>query len=149
MMKYDARAAVTPAEQMQKSRQVLEFLKQCFDEKRALDNLIQEELAPLAQLPDAYLWHDHLAPASHPVLFKDFMAHAGRCQLQLLGEATLGVRPVDVLDPETEQAVLQALAEFARGRTLIMATHSPAAMRMAGRVLDLHHACPRVPEASP
>lgn len=57
--------------------------------------------------------------------------------------------PTAFLDPETEQAVLQALAEFARGRTLIMATHSPAAMRMAGRVLDLHDACPRVPEASP
>jgi SAM-dependent methyltransferase len=103
MMLYDARHATTPAERMQKSHQVLEFLKQCFDEKRALDNLIQEELASLAQLPDAYLWHDHLAPVSHPVLFKDFMAHAGRHQLQLLGEATLGVRPIDVLDPETEQ----------------------------------------------
>ena len=31
----------------------------------------------------------------------------------------------------------QALAEFARGRTLVMATHSVAAMRMAGRVLWL------------
>jgi len=103
MMQYDARATVTPAEKMQKSRQVLELLKQCFDEKRALDNLIQEELAPLAQLSDSYLWHDHLAPVSQPVLFKDFMAHADRYQLQLLGEATLGVRPIDVLDPETEQ----------------------------------------------
>lgn len=103
LMQYDSRLAATPAERMQKSRQVLEFFNQCFDEKRALDNLIHEELAPLAQLPDAYLWHDHLAPISHPVLFKDFMAHAGRHQLQLLGEATLGVRPIDVLDAETEQ----------------------------------------------
>src|SRR5690606_24140859 len=72
LMQYDSRLAATPAERMQKSRQVLEFFNQCFDEKRALDNLIHEELAPLAQLPDAYLWHDHLAPISHPVLFKDF-----------------------------------------------------------------------------
>lgn len=45
--------------------------------------------------------------------------------------------PTAFLDPGTEQAVLAALAEFARGRTLIMATHSQAAMRMAGRVLSL------------
>ena len=57
--------------------------------------------------------------------------------------------PTAFLDPETEQAVLRALAEFTRGRTLIMATHSPAAMRMAGRVLDLHGACARLPDASP
>lgn len=103
MMLYDSRLAASPADRIRKSREVLQFVDQCFDEQRAFDTLIHEELAPLAQLPDAYLWHDHLAPVSHPVLFKDFMAHAGRHQLQLLGEGTFGVRPIDVLDPETEQ----------------------------------------------
>ncbi|MCL6713388.1 thiol reductant ABC exporter subunit CydD [Pseudomonas sp. R2.Fl] len=55
--------------------------------------------------------------------------------------------PTAFLDPETERAVLQALAEFACGRTLIMATHSPAAMRMAGRVLDLRDAHAHAAEA--
>ncbi len=52
-------------------------------------------------------------------------------QLLLLDE------PTAFLDPETEAALLDALAEFARGRTLVLATHSPAAMRMAGKVLWL------------
>ena len=52
-------------------------------------------------------------------------------QLLLLDE------PTAFLDPETEAALLQSLARFARGRCLVMATHSPAAMRMAGRVLQL------------
>ena len=52
-------------------------------------------------------------------------------QLLLLDE------PTAFLDPETEAALLAALAEFARGRMLVLATHSPAAMRMAGRVLWL------------
>lgn len=56
--------------------------------------------------------------------------------------------PTAFLDPETEQAVLRALADFARGRTLVMATHSPAAMRMIGRVLDLDNAHAHTPEAS-
>ncbi|HEX7802467.1 MAG TPA: thiol reductant ABC exporter subunit CydD [Pseudoxanthomonas sp.] len=45
--------------------------------------------------------------------------------------------PTAFLDPETEAALLAALARFARGRCLVMATHSPAAMRMAGQVLRL------------
>ncbi|HEY0862208.1 MAG TPA: thiol reductant ABC exporter subunit CydD [Pseudoxanthomonas sp.] len=56
--------------------------------------------------------------------------------------------PTAFLDPETEQAVLRALDDFARGRTLIMATHSPAAMRMIGRVLDLRDAQVHAAEAS-
>jgi ATP-binding cassette, subfamily C, bacterial CydD len=52
-------------------------------------------------------------------------------QLLLLDE------PTAFLDPETETALLAALAEFAHGRTLVVATHSPVAMRMAGQVLWL------------
>ena len=52
-------------------------------------------------------------------------------QLLLLDE------PTAFLDPETEASLLAALAEFARGRTLVLATHSRAAMRMAGKVLWL------------
>jgi len=52
-------------------------------------------------------------------------------QLLLLDE------PTAFLDPETEAALLAALARFARGRCLVMATHSPAAMRMARNVLRL------------
>jgi ATP-binding cassette subfamily C protein CydD len=52
-------------------------------------------------------------------------------QLLLLDE------PTAFLDPETESALLAALAEFARGRMLVLATHSPAAMRMTGKVLWL------------
>jgi ATP-binding cassette subfamily C protein CydD len=52
-------------------------------------------------------------------------------QLLLLDE------PTAFLDPETEASLLAALAIFARGRTLVLATHNPAAMRMAGKVLWL------------
>ena len=52
-------------------------------------------------------------------------------QLLLLDE------PTAFLDSETEAALLAALAVFARGRTLVLATHSAAAMRMTGRVLRL------------
>lgn len=45
--------------------------------------------------------------------------------------------PTAFLDPLTEAALLAALSDFAQGRTLIIATHSDAVMRMAGQVLWL------------
>ena len=48
--------------------------------------------------------------------------------------------PTAFLDPDTERAVLEALVAFARGRTLIVATHSDAALEAAGRVVKLHAA---------
>lgn len=52
-------------------------------------------------------------------------------QLLLLDE------PTAFLDSETETALLAALAEFAHGRTLVLATHSLVAMRMVGQILWL------------
>ncbi|WP_257644312.1 thiol reductant ABC exporter subunit CydD [Luteimonas salinisoli] len=45
--------------------------------------------------------------------------------------------PTAFLDPETEAALLDALHEHARGRTLVFATHSGAAPRIADRVLPM------------
>jgi ATP-binding cassette subfamily C protein CydD len=64
-------------------------------------------------------------------------------QLLLLDE------PTAFLDADTEAALLDALTEFARGRMLVLATHSPAAMRMAGRVLWLPQASIAAPGDAP
>jgi ATP-binding cassette subfamily C protein CydD len=45
--------------------------------------------------------------------------------------------PTAHLDPRTEAEVLTALYEATRGRTVIVATHSPAVARRSDRVLDL------------
>ena len=45
--------------------------------------------------------------------------------------------PTAFLDPDTEAALLAALDRFARDRTVIVASHSPAVMAWAGRVLRL------------
>lgn len=45
--------------------------------------------------------------------------------------------PTAFLDRRTEAAVLAALAEFCVGRTLVVATHSPAVVAWAGRALSL------------
>ncbi|MCW0466815.1 Protein glycosylation K [Xanthomonas sacchari] len=45
--------------------------------------------------------------------------------------------PTAFLDADTEADLLRTLAEFARGRSVIVATHSEAAMRWADTVLRL------------
>jgi len=57
--------------------------------------------------------------------------------------------PTAFLDPVTEAALLHALAVHARGRAVIIATHSPAAMAWADSTLRLpegrlHAASPQV-----
>jgi len=46
--------------------------------------------------------------------------------------------PTAFLDPQTEADLLQALAAFTRGRSVLMATHSEAAMRWADDIVPLH-----------
>lgn len=46
--------------------------------------------------------------------------------------------PTAFLDPDTEAAVLQAIRTFARGRCVLMATHSPAARAAMMQVWHVH-----------
>ena len=103
MMRFDSRNAQTPSEKIQRARMFLDFLANCFTTEGAYDQLIRAEAEPLAKQSDAYLWHDHLAPISHPVFFRQFMAEANGHGLQHLGEATLGVKAHDLLDGELEK----------------------------------------------
>lgn len=50
--------------------------------------------------------------------------------------------PTAFLDPQTERRLLDALAAHLAGRTVIVATHSPAVVAWADQVLDLADAAP-------
>lgn len=61
-----------------------------------------------------------------------------------LSPATLVLldEPTAALDPETERSVIAGLTRLAAsGRTLIVATHHPAIMAMAGRVYAIERGC--------
>jgi ATP-binding cassette subfamily C protein CydD len=45
--------------------------------------------------------------------------------------------PTAFLDPDTEAAVLQSIRQFARGRGVLMATHSPAAQASMAQVWQM------------
>nr|CEH51626.1 hypothetical protein XACLG97_5560005 [Xanthomonas citri pv. citri] len=48
--------------------------------------------------------------------------------------------PTAFLDPDTEAELLRTLGIFARGRAVVLATHSAAVMRWADTVIDLRGA---------
>lgn len=80
--------------------------------------------------------------ASRLALARVFLSDA---PLVLLDEPTAS------LDPDSERLVIEGLATLAaQGRTLVMATHHPAVMRMADRVLgfDAGRLTPRAAHAS-
>ncbi|TQU53476.1 thiol reductant ABC exporter subunit CydD, partial [Xanthomonas perforans] len=52
-------------------------------------------------------------------------------------EVLLLDEPTAFLDPDTEAELLRTLGIFARGRAVVLATHSAAAMRWADTVIDL------------
>ncbi len=103
MMEYNSRHAQTPSERMAGSRKFLDFLARCLTAEQPYPQLIREATQELVQQSDAYLWHDHLAPISHPVLFEQFISEAKSHDLQLMGEATLGIRPNDSLNIDREK----------------------------------------------
>lgn len=55
-------------------------------------------------------------------------------------EVLLLDEPTAFLDPDTEAALLRTLGEFARGRAVVLATHSAAVMAWADTVIDLRGA---------
>ncbi len=69
-------------------------------------------------------------------------------QLRRLALARVRLRRADVLlldeptaslDAETEEAVIERIAELRRGRTLVLLTHRAAPLRIVDRVLDLEN----------
>ncbi|MCX7684652.1 MAG: thiol reductant ABC exporter subunit CydD [Acetobacteraceae bacterium] len=73
-----------------------------------------------------------------------FGLSGGQAQRVAIARAFLRDRPLLLLDeptahldPATEAEILESLARLAAGRTVIMATHSRAAMRFGGRVIEL------------
>jgi ATP-binding cassette subfamily C protein CydD len=73
-----------------------------------------------------------------------FGLSGGQAQRVAIARAFLRDRPLLLLDeptahldPATEAEILESLTRLAAGRTVILATHSRAAMRFGGRVIEL------------
>jgi SAM-dependent methyltransferase len=93
MVLYHVKDIEDPDERVSKSLAFLHFLVESRPEGDAYAQVIQEQLAKMERRSPQVTFHDELSDAYHPVLFTDFMEHAGKYGLQYLSEAVLPPPP--------------------------------------------------------
>jgi SAM-dependent methyltransferase len=104
MMKFHARNAGDDADPMPAARSLLDFLAGAIPDT-PYGALVREEIAFIAQQPDAYVAHDHMADCNEPVYFHQFAADAARHRLQYLSEAEFSVMGLGGLPQQTIAAM--------------------------------------------
>jgi methyltransferase-like protein len=113
MMRFEARSATTAAQQLAAGRQLLEFARETLPADDGYGELVSATAQSILKQPDAVLIRDYLQGRSHAVYYPDFDDHARRHELQVLGDAGLGIRTMRFLPPADEQR-LNALTDDPR-----------------------------------
>lgn len=90
IMRYHAQQFPAASEKVEQARAFLGFLSQAVSRKKsAYVQLLQDEIELLSDVPDTYLFHEHLEDNNDPVYFHEFAARASAHGLQYVGETTL------------------------------------------------------------
>jgi methyltransferase-like protein/protein-L-isoaspartate O-methyltransferase len=77
-----------PRERIGRARGLLDFLTRATaGNQDSYGLLLRENLAQLSQLPDAYLFHEHLEEINEPIWFLDFCEMLSGMELRYVGEA--------------------------------------------------------------
>lgn len=88
MMLFHADRFEETGQKIEQARAVVDFFAGAIPrEENPYGMLLKNELDLIRQCSDAYLFHDHMETVNTPVYFHQFMAAAGGCALQYLGEA--------------------------------------------------------------
>lgn len=112
MMLYRVRDLKQPSEAVEQALALAKFLAEARDQSDVYREMLKEELERFVNTNANYVYHDALADINEPSYFHEFMAHAGRHQLQYLGEADFH----EMLDRVFKPEVGQALGLLARSR---------------------------------
>jgi methyltransferase-like protein len=113
-MNFHAGTRPTPAERVQQSRAIINFITEISEKDSAFGKILQAEADLLKVVSDDYLLHEHLEEHNEPCYFKDFVAKAGASKLAYLGEAQLEEMIPHHLGPK----VMDALNRVSGGNIL-------------------------------
>lgn len=86
---HHVRAETAPRRRLDKANEYLTQLDK-MGGKSAEDQLMLKEVAFLRQAAPSYVYHEYLETINEPLLFSDFMARAGRHNLQYVADAEWG-----------------------------------------------------------
>lgn len=113
-MNFHAGTRPTPAERVQQSRAIINFITEISDPESAFGKILKAEADLLKVVSDDYLLHEHLEEHNQPCYFKDFIAKASANHLGYLGEAQLEEMIPHHLGPK----VMDALNRVSGGNIL-------------------------------
>lgn len=88
LMRHHALGFSEPKQQVQQARAILDFLAQAtLAEQSAYGLLLKGELELLRNLPDAYIYHEHLEEVNEALYFREFIARTTNHGLKYLAAA--------------------------------------------------------------
>ncbi|WP_052807907.1 class I SAM-dependent methyltransferase [Methyloterricola oryzae] len=165
LMRHHALAFPSPQQQVAQARAILDFLARAVPaENSAYGTLLQQELAGLSEVPDAYIFHEHLEEVNEPVYFREFVERATRNGLKFLAEADFASMLASRFPPEVAETVCriapdiigrEQLMDFVCNRTfrqsLLIHSHRPVDRTVTNQRIDgLWLACPlQIPATEP
>jgi len=120
LMRHHTLAFPTPSQQVGQARAILDFLAQAVPaEGSAYGALLQQELEGLRNMPDAYIFHEHLEEVNEPLYFRDFVGRAARHGLKYLAEADFATMLTSRFEPEVAETI-ERMAPDIVGREQLM-----------------------------
>jgi methyltransferase-like protein len=120
LMRQHALGFPEPKQQVQQARAILDFLAQATSaEQSAYALLLKGELELLRNLPDAYIYHEHLEEVNEALYFKEFIARTTSHGLKYLAEADFATMLASRFAPEVAETV-QRIAPDIIGQEQLM-----------------------------
>ncbi len=110
MMLFHNRDFKDPKQQIQQAMTLTKLLANAEQEPRAYTLVLREEFERISKGSPEVLYHDELGEDYEPVYFHQFMEHAGRYDLQFLGEAEFPEMQQKALTPSARE-VLEKLSD--------------------------------------
>jgi SAM-dependent methyltransferase len=104
--------AIDPAVRLERARGMLQLFALGRPEPDEFDQAFAAEAAEVLDRSESSLFHDYLAEIYEPAYLGDFVAHAGRHQLQYLADAGA----MDSANPNLSPGVMEAVAKSAANR---------------------------------
>jgi methyltransferase-like protein/2-polyprenyl-3-methyl-5-hydroxy-6-metoxy-1,4-benzoquinol methylase len=110
MMLFHNRDFHDPQQQMQQAITLLKLLANSRMDPQIYTKVLQDEFERMSKRSREGLYHDELAEVFQPVYFHQFMEHAQRHELQLLGEADFFEMHTGGLTPQARE-VLEKISD--------------------------------------
>lgn len=164
IMRFHAGHFQEPAEKIQQSRGILQFLARARSEPNAYSAALQSEVDRVVKYADAAFYHDDLSDINRSFYFYEFVRDAERHDLQFVGESSPNEVDPDKVTPETlqrlselesaDETTREQYKDFVLGcgfrRTVVCHKEVPLAPnRLAEVVKDFFLSCDALPVDEP